>query len=71
MAEREGFEPSLPVKVNTLSRRADSTTLPPLQPELWKRLVPWFDLINKRFEGKKRGVGHGLVFCLDFEILIK
>ena len=31
MAEREGFEPSLPVKVNTLSRRADSTTLPPLQ----------------------------------------
>ena len=33
MAEREGFEPSLAVKLNTLSRRADSTTLTPLQIE--------------------------------------
>jgi hypothetical protein len=31
MAEKEGFEPSLPVKVNTLSRRAVSTTHPPLR----------------------------------------
>ena len=33
MAEREGFEPSKPVKVYTLSRRADSTTLTPLRRE--------------------------------------
>ena len=30
MAEREGFEPSLPFQVITLSRRAPSTTQPPL-----------------------------------------
>lgn len=28
MADREGFEPSLPLTVNTLSKRARSTTLP-------------------------------------------
>ena len=31
MAEREGFEPPLPFQVITLSRRAPSTTQPPLQ----------------------------------------
>ena len=31
MAEREGFEPSLPLRVITLSRRAPSTTQPPLR----------------------------------------
>lgn len=31
MAERVGFEPTLPVKVNTLSKRAVSATHPPLQ----------------------------------------
>ncbi len=31
MAEREGFEPSIPVKVYTLSRGAPSATRPPLQ----------------------------------------
>ena len=31
MAEREGFEPSIPVKVYTLSRRAVSTAHPPLR----------------------------------------
>ncbi len=31
MAERVGFEPTLPVKANTLSRRAVSTTHPPLR----------------------------------------
>jgi hypothetical protein len=31
MAEREGFEPSKPFRVYTLSRRADSTTLTPLR----------------------------------------
>src|SRR5262249_49277739 len=30
-AEREGFEPSVPVKVHTLSRRAPSTTRAPLR----------------------------------------
>ena len=30
MAERVGFEPTLPVKVNTLSKRAVSTTHTPL-----------------------------------------
>jgi hypothetical protein len=28
VADREGFEPSLPLTVNTLSKRARSTTLP-------------------------------------------
>ena len=31
MAEREGFEPSIPVKVYRISSPARSTTLPPLQ----------------------------------------
>src|SRR5581483_8540378 len=31
MAERVGFEPTLPVKVNTLSKRAPSATRPSLQ----------------------------------------
>ena len=31
MAERKGFEPSIPVKVYALSRGAPSTTRPPLQ----------------------------------------
>ena len=31
MAEREGFEPSLGLTLNTLSRRAPSATQPPLQ----------------------------------------
>ncbi len=30
-AERAGFEPALPFQVNTLSRRARSTTLTPLR----------------------------------------
>src|SRR5690625_2167803 len=30
-AEREGFEPSVPVRAHSLSRRARSTTLAPLQ----------------------------------------
>ena len=30
MAEREGFEPSLEFPLNTLSKRAPSTTRPPL-----------------------------------------
>ena len=32
MAEREGFEPPVPVKARPLSRRVHSTTLPPLRP---------------------------------------
>ena len=32
MAEREGFEPSLEFPLNTLSKRAPSTTRPSLQP---------------------------------------
>ena len=31
LAEREGFEPSLGLTLNTLSRRAPSATQPPLQ----------------------------------------
>ena len=31
MAERVGFEPTLPVRVNTLSKRAPSATRPSLQ----------------------------------------
>jgi hypothetical protein len=31
MAEREGFEPSIPIKVYSLSRGAPSATRPPLQ----------------------------------------
>ncbi len=31
LAEREGFEPSLPLRVNQFSRLTHSTTLPPLQ----------------------------------------
>ena len=31
MAERKGFEPLKPIKVYTLSKRAPSTTRPPLQ----------------------------------------
>ena len=31
MAEREGFEPSLGLTLNTLSRRAPSATQPPLR----------------------------------------
>ncbi len=31
MAEREGFEPPLPLKVNRISSAARSTTLPPLR----------------------------------------
>ena len=32
LAEREGFEPSLEFPLNTLSKRAPSTTRPSLQP---------------------------------------
>ncbi len=32
VAEREGFEPSVPVKVHALSKRAHSATLSPLRP---------------------------------------
>ena len=32
LAEREGFEPSVPVKIHTLSRRAPSTTQTSLHP---------------------------------------
>ncbi len=31
LAERAGFEPAVPVKVHTLSRRAYSTTLAPFR----------------------------------------
>ena len=31
-AEEAGFEPALPVKVNTLSKRAPSATRPPFHP---------------------------------------
>ena len=31
MAEREGFEPSEPVRVHLISNQAHSATLPPLQ----------------------------------------
>ena len=34
MAEREGFEPPIPVKVYTLSRRAPSATRPSLRARL-------------------------------------
>src|SRR5215472_4347461 len=35
MAEREGFEPPIPVKVYTLSRRAPSATRPSLRASLF------------------------------------
>src|SRR5258708_25454274 len=36
MAERVGFEPTLPFRVNTLSKRAPSATRPSLRRKLWK-----------------------------------
>lgn len=39
MAERAGFEPALRSPVNTLSRRAPSTTRPPLRPCMSRRPV--------------------------------
>jgi hypothetical protein len=36
MAEREGFEPSVPLRVHVISNHAHSTTLPPLRvPDHW------------------------------------
>ena len=50
MAEREGFEPSVGVNLHTLSKRAPSTTRPPLrltnngagkmEQETWKSKTP-------------------------------
>ena len=42
MAEREGFEPSVPLRKHALSKRAHSTTLPPLrvhEPRAKKRVA--------------------------------
>ena len=46
MAEKERFELSLPVKANTLSRRAVSTTHPPLRIKkewtiVWVEVLPY------------------------------
>ena len=41
MAEREGFEPSKGISPYTLSKRAHSTTLPPL---LFLRVITFFIL---------------------------
>ncbi len=48
MAEREGFEPSLEFLLNTLSKRAPSTTRPSLQPFYFTSFCggSWFALQN-------------------------
>lgn len=38
MAERAGFEPARPLRVYTLSKRADSTTLTPFRDEFYRRI---------------------------------
>src|SRR5580658_10573221 len=47
MAEREGFEPPIPVKVYTLSRRAPSATRPSLRAHQFR-----FILSGKKEEGR-------------------
>src|SRR5246500_1965703 len=53
MAERVGFEPTLPFRVNTLSKRAPSATRPSLR--VFKDL--WFfpQIHSARFEGSHVG----------------
>ena len=65
MAEREGFEPSVPVKIHTLSRRAPSATRPPLRLIKFGEIYPFLDgmsSINKPFD-------FGL-YCLIFYMKI-
>ena len=45
MAEREGFEPSKRFPVYTLSKRAPSTTRPPLQTYNFLNSLDWFKYI--------------------------
>ena len=48
LAEREGFEPSIRFPIYTLSKRAPSTTRPPLQ-DLYmiiKSLIIYKDILN-------------------------
>ena len=47
MAEREGFEPSYGVTHNTLSKRAPSTTRPPLQ--AWESVSLKTDQLAQRY----------------------
>src|SRR5215469_15976540 len=64
LAERVGFEPTLPFRVNTLSKRAPSATRPSLrrgccwEAEIRRRSrmagkvsFPWLPLLNSRAEG--------------------
>ena len=53
MAERVGFEPTIPVKVYTLSKRAPSATRPSLR--LWKCIsILAYVERNALFGGRKR-----------------
>ena len=52
MAERVGFEPTIPVKVYTLSKRAPSATRPSL------RRVPDFFIIANVVGGRGQSLSH-------------
>lgn len=41
MADREGFEPSLDLRLNTLSKRAPSTTRPPAHSIFCVQKISW------------------------------
>ena len=54
VADREGFEPSVLLLAHTLSKRARSTTLPPV---LWKRFLrvgsmPWVGRCARSFAAR-------------------
>ncbi len=45
MAERVGFEPTVPVKVQRFSRPSDSTTLAPLQQNNYEFQITNYEII--------------------------
>ncbi len=49
MAEGEGFEPPLPVRVNMISSHAHSATLPSLRPLIIKHLCMMMFFWNELF----------------------
>lgn len=67
LVDGEGFEPSVPMKAHTLSKRAHSTTLPPIRRKIESLRG------NRRIDLRKHSVKkfkyfHGAKISLDFPI---
>ena len=67
MAEREGFEPPMPVKARPLSRRVHSTTLPPLRPTtvlLQSSIFPGAEAVGSLCSQGNQNMRN--CWCMDF-----